>query len=332
MLILYFLGFLLFLFVFLLLLIVKSTYIVRQAEVVVIERFGRFHRILSSGIHLVVPFIDSSRPILWTFNKEDSNGKLIHRYSQYVERVDLREAVYDFPKQNVITKDNVTIEVTALLYYQVTDPKSVVYEIANLPHALEKLAQTTMRDIIGSMDLDETLTSRSIINERLQHILDEAADKWGVKINRVELQEVNPPHDIRIAMEKQMRAERDRRALILEAEGRKTSAILEAEGLKSAAILEAEGEKEARITRAAGDAESRLLMASAEAETLARLKAVLPEEDPRSYLIAQQYLKTLPEIMHDKEGKVIVVPYEATAIMGSLSTMKELFAAQQKSN
>ncbi len=296
----------------------RATFLVKQAEIIIIERFGKFHRVLSSGLHLVIPFIDKPRQTLWTFIKEDYKGHAIHRYSSYVERIDLREAVYDFPKQNVITKDNVTMEINALLYYQITDPQAAVYEVANLPQAIEKLAQTTMRDIIGSMDLDETLTSRSNINEQLQIILDEATDKWGVKVNRVELQEVNPPQDIRIAMEKQMRAERDRRAHILEAEGK-----------KRAAILEAEGDKMAQITRASGEAEARLKLASAEAEAITFIKGAVPEKDPLPYLIAQNYIRALPEVTKDKDGKLILVPYEASSLVGSLATIKEIFTHTQ---
>src|SRR5205814_6150685 len=167
--------------------------------------------------------------------------------TQVMDRIDLRESVYDFPKQNVITKDNVTMEINALLYYQITDPKAAIYEINNMPEAIEKYTQTRLRDIIGSMDLDETLVSRNTINTRLTEILDEATDKWGVKVNRVELQEVNPPADIRHAMEKQMRAERDRRAIILEAEGAKQAAILQAEGDANSRIIKADGEAQARL-------------------------------------------------------------------------------------
>src|SRR3989304_5513987 len=193
------------LFLFLITALEKATYLVRQAEVIIIERLGNFHTILQPGIHFVIPFVDQPRSVLWTFVKEDARGKATYRFTEYMLRIDLREAVYDFPKQNVITRDNITIEINALLYYQVTDPKAAVYEVANLPQAIEKLVQTTMRNIIGSMDLDETLTSRDKINEKLRHVLDDATDKWGVKINRVELQEIAPPKDIQDAMEKQMR-------------------------------------------------------------------------------------------------------------------------------
>lgn len=294
--------------------IIKSTYLVRQAEVIIIERLGSFHQILTSGIHFIIPFVDQTRKILWTFTKEDPRGKTVYRYHEYVERIDLRETVYDFPKQSVITKDNVTIEISALVYYQITDARSVIYEVSNLPLSIEKLTQTTMRNIIGSLDLDETLTSRDKINERLRLVLDDASEKWGVKINRVELQEILPPADIREAMEKQMRAERTRRAQILEAEGNKT-----------AAILEAEGDYQARVTRAKGEAEARRVFAEAESDTIKIIKNALPSADPLAYLIAMNYIKVLPEMTKDKEGKMVILPYESSALMGSLTSIKELF-------
>ena len=292
----------------------KVTYIVSQAEVILIERFGKYQGMLTSGIHFIIPFIDRPRRTYWTFLKDQPGSRQVYRYIRAVERIDLREAVYDFPKQNVITKDNVTMEINALLYYQITDPKFAVYEVSNLPEAIEKLTQTTLRNVIGSLDLDETLTSRDQINEKLRIILDEATDKWGVKVNRVELQEVNPPLDIRNAMEKQMRAERDRRALILEAEGQKT-----------AAILTAEGTKQAQITQAEGEAEARLKLADAEAEAINMIKRTVPDADPLPYMVALNYIKALPEICKGEDGKTVVIPYEASNVMGSLSTIKELF-------
>ena len=299
---------------FILIVLSKAVYIVKQAEVIMIERFGKFYKILQSGMHFIIPFMDQPRKTLWTFVKEDPRGRNIYRYSQYVERIDLREAVYDFPKQNVITKDNVTMEINALLYYQITDPKSSIYEVTNLPQAIEKLTQTTLRNVIGSLDLDETLISRDQINEKLRIILDDATDKWGVKVNRVELQEVNPPPDIRSAMEKQMRAERDRRALILEAEGKKRAAILEAEGIKISKITKAEGEAKARLT-----------VATAESEAIKVIQKSVPDADPLPYMVALNYIKMLPEITKDKQGKLILLPYESSALMGSLATIKKLF-------
>jgi regulator of protease activity HflC (stomatin/prohibitin superfamily) len=310
---------------FLLVAISKSAYLVKQAEVIVIERFGKFHCILRSGLHFVVPFMDQPRKVLWTFIKEDSRGKYYNRYSSYIERLDLREAVYDFPKQNVITKDNVTMEINALLYSQITDPKASIYEVANLPQAIEKLTQTTLRNVVGSLDLDETLISRDKINEKLREILDDATDKWGVKVNRVELQEVNPPAEIRVAMEKQMRAERGRRAVILEAEGSKQSDILKAEGSKQADILEAEGERQAKITRAQGEAEARITVANAEAEAIDVVRKSTPGADPLPYLLALNYIKVLPEMTKGKDNKMIILPYESSALMGSLATIKKMF-------
>jgi regulator of protease activity HflC (stomatin/prohibitin superfamily) len=237
----------------------------------------------------------------------------------------LREAVYDFPKQNVITKDNVTMEINALLYYQITDVKAAMYEVSNLPEAIEKLTQTTLRNVIGSMDLDESLVSRDAINERLRLILDEATDKWGVKVNRVELQEVKPPRDIREAMEKQMRAERDRRATVLEAEGNKLAKILDAEGIKLSQVLRSQGLAEASIIEAEGQAQARLKVAAAEAKAFELLQASMPHTDPSQYLIAMKYLQALSQMTEGKDDKLVIIPYEASAALGSLSAMKELF-------
>ena len=300
---------------FLLIVLSKATYIIKQSEIILIERLGKYHKMLKSGIHFVVPFVDQPRRVLWTFVKESPGAQgRMYRYSQEVERIDLRESVYDFPKQNVITKDNVTMEINALLYYQITDPERAIYEVTNLPQAIEKLTQTTLRNVIGALDLDESLVSRDKINEKLREILDDATDKWGVKVNRVELQEVNPPQDIRVAMEKQMRAERDKRAFILEAEGKKQAAILEAEGIKMA-----------KITSAQGEAEARLLITQAESEAILKIKNVVPGADPLPYMIALNYIKALPEITSDKNGKLILLPYESSALMGSLSMIKEIF-------
>lgn len=305
--------FLVVVFVFLVILLSKSVYLVRQAEVMIIERLGKYDRIIGPGLHVVVPFIEQPRQVVWSFIRTESNGKRYYTVTQVIERIDLRESVYDFPKQNVITKDNVTMEINALLYYQITDPKAAVYEINNMPEAIEKYTQTRLRDIIGSMDLDETLVSRNTINARLTEILDEATDKWGVKVNRVELQEVNPPADIRVAMEKQMRAERERREMILRSEGKKQSAILEAEGVREAQILEADGQ-----------AQSRLLVADAEAKTISMIQQAA-QADPLPYLIAMQYVKALPEMVKGKDDKLVVIPYEASAMIGSLATIKQLF-------
>jgi regulator of protease activity HflC (stomatin/prohibitin superfamily) len=308
----------------LLILLLRSIYLVRQAEAIVIERLGKYDRTLLPGLHFVVPFIETPRGVVWSF-VEQTDGKRYYRFTRYLSRIDLREAVYDFPKQNVITKDNVTMEINALLYYQITDPKAAVYEVSNLPEAIEKLTQTTLRDVIGSMELDESLVSRSQINERLRIILDEATDKWGVKVNRVELQEVNPPADIRHAMEKQMRAERDRRAIILESEGTKRAAILEAEGVRESKILRAQGEAESEVTRAEGNAQARLKIAQAEAEAIKMIQTSIPNNDPVPYLIAMQYIKALPQMMEGKDDKLILVPYEMSSLISSFTSIKKVF-------
>ncbi len=301
----------------------RSIYLVRQAEAIVIERLGKFNRVLTPGLHIVAPFFESPRSFSWTYFKELEN-KRYYKYIRQTDRIDLREAVYDFPKQSVITKDNVTMEISALLYYQITDPKAAVYEVANLPEALEKLTQTTLRNVVGSMDLDESLVSRDRVNSKLRLILDDAADKWGVKVNRVELQEVNPPADIRHAMEKQMRAERDRRAIILESEGSKQSAILEAEGKRQAAILSAQGTAEALLINAQSEAEARLKIAEAEARSL-QLLTKTAGENAIAYSVALQYIKTLPHITQGKDSKLVVVPYEASSLIGALSSLGAVF-------
>jgi len=309
--------------IFLMWLLLSSVVLVQQAETIVIERLGRFYKVLGPGLHVIVPFLDQKRTAIWTF-VQFMHGEY-YRISRTFYRIDLRESVYDFPKQNVITKDNVTMEINALLYYQITDVKAAMYEVSNLPEAIEKLTQTTLRNVIGSMDLDDSLVSRDSVNERLRLILDEATDKWGVKINRVELQELNPPRDIREAMEKQMRAERSRRATILEAEGSKLAMILDAQGVRESQILRAQGQSESAILEAEGQAQSRLKVAAAEAKAFEMLQAAMPNTDPAQYLIAMKYMQALPEMMKGQNNKMIVVPYESSALMGSLASMKELF-------
>jgi len=305
--------------------------IVQQSETMVIERLGKYSRTLSSGINIILPIIDKPREIMWRYVKQDLNGKNIIR-SQTMTRIDLRETVYDFPKQNVITKDNVVTEINALLYFQVIDPVKAVYEIANLPDAIEKLTQTTLRNVIGEMDLDQTLTSRDTINSKLRAVLDEASHKWGVKVNRVELQDINPPHDIRDAMEKQMRAERDRRAKILEAEGTKAQLALEAEGRKTAEINKAEGEKQSQILVAEGQAQARLKVAQAEAAAIEAITTAIKatKSDPINYLVAIRYIDTLKDMVSGKDNKVIYLPYEATGVLSSIGGIKDLFNVTDK--
>jgi regulator of protease activity HflC (stomatin/prohibitin superfamily) len=305
--------------------IAKGLISVRQAETMVIERFGRFHKCLESGINIIIPFLDKPREIVRTSTQTDENGKVIFT-REVTDRIDLREALYDFPRQNVITKDNVAIIINGLLYYQITDPVKTVYEIAHVTDALEKLAQTTLRSVIGEMDLDQTLSSRDAINRKLNATLDEVTHKWGVKVNRVEIQDIIPPADIKQAMEKQMRAERDRRASILQAEGAKQSDILESEGSKTAEINRAEGQKQARMLIADAEASSRIKVAKAEAEAIKMVSESINsgKGDPVSYLIAVRYIETLKEMVSGKDNKVVYLPFEATGILGSLGGIKEL--------
>ena len=236
--------------------------IINQSQAMVVERLGKYLRTLDPGLNLIFPLIDKPRSILWRTRVTNLKGIDIVR-EQHSRTVDMREQVFDFPKQSVITADNVVIEINGLLYYQVTDPRRAVYEINNLPNAIEKLAQTTLRNIIGELALDATLTSRDEINGKMRTVLDDATDKWGVKVNRVEVQDIDPPVTVREAMEMQMRAERERRATILEAEGVKASKILRAEGERGALIAEAEGARQSRILVAQGESESIALVASA---------------------------------------------------------------------
>lgn len=311
----------------------KGIIIIKQAETMVIERLGKYERILESGINLIIPIIDNPRAIDWRYIKTDISG-VNYVASQKTNKIDLREIVYDFPRQNVITKDNVAIAINALLYFQIVDPTSAVYEIANLPDAIEKLTQTTLRNLLGELDLDETLASRDTINNKLKIILDDATEKWGVKVNRVELQDIIPPKDIQDAMEKQMRAERDRRAAILQAEGAKKSAILEAEGVKESEINKAEGDKMSAILRAQGEAESRIKMAEAEAESIRKLTESIAHSgaNPTSYLIAIKYIETLKEMVSGKDNKIVYLPIEATGVLSSIGGIKDMITGLNNNN
>ncbi len=305
--------------------VIKGVVIVQQAEVVIVERLGKYDRTLESGLNYIIPILEAPRGVAWKVTQRGLDGT---NYSYIKERtkIDLRESVYDFPRQTVITKDNVSISINALLYFQIIDPKSAVYEIQNLPDAIEKLTQTTLRNLVGQLDLDETLVSRDKINSELRAILDEATNKWGVKVNRVELQDIIPPSDIQSAMEKQMKAERDRRAAILEAEGLKKSAILKAEGQKEAAINQAEGEKQAAILKAEGIAQARVIEADAEKEAIGRIITALADKGkPDQYLVAMKYLETMQAITSGENNKIVYMPYEATGILSSVDGIKEMF-------
>ena len=305
----------------------KGIRIVQQAQTMVIERLGKYHRTLSSGLSLIVPMIDKPRDIDWHHVVTTAAGDTLSRRFK-TAKIDLRETVYVFPSQNVITKDNVVVEIDALIYFQITDPVRAVYEIANLPDAIEKLTQTTLRNVIGEMDLDQTLSSRDHINTKLRAILDEATHKWGGKVARVELRDINPPRDIRDAMEKQMRAERDRRAAILTAEAEKQSRILQAEGIRQSEINKAEGQKQAAILEAEGQANARIKVAEAEAAAIQKVTEVIRQSggDPTKYLIAVRYIETLKEMVSGQNNKVVYLPYEATAVLSSLGGIRELLA------
>ena len=310
---------------FAIIVVVKGVIIVKQAEVVIVERLGKFDRVLESGFNFIIPIIDTPRGILWKTTQKTLDGQA-YSFVKQIDRIDLRETVYDFPRQNVITKDNVSISINALLYFQIVDPKSATYEIQNLPDAIEKLTQTTLRNLVGQIDLDETLVSRDKINQELRIILDEATNKWGVKISRVELQDIIPPVDIQTAMEKQMKAERDRRAAILEAEGLKKSAILKAEGEKESAINIAEGQKQAAILKAEGVAQARIVEADGEKQAIEKIiKALEDKGQPDKYLIAMKYLETLKTMTDGKDNKVVYMPYEATGILSSVDGIKQMF-------
>ena len=299
--------------------ILNGIKIVSQSETMIVERLGRYHRTLQAGINVILPIIERPKETITRVN----TGAL-----RMVSRIDLREQVYDFDKQSVITKDNVMTEINALLYFQIVDPVKSVYEIKNLPMAIEKLTQTTLRNVVGEMELDETLTSRDTINSKLRNVLDEATNKWGVKVNRVELQDITPPESIRFAMEKQMQAERDRRAEILKAEGEKQSAILKSEGEKAAEINAAEAEKQAKILKAQGQAEAQILQAEAEAKAIAQVSAAVASNkgaDPVQYLLAIKYIESLKEMTSGKDNKTVYMPYEASSVLGSLGNIKELF-------
>ena len=311
---------------FVVILVMSGIKIVQQSQTMIIERLGKYNKTLTSGINVIFPIIDKPRTIYWRYSKTDYEGR-VYAVNRLVNRIDLREAVFDFPKQNVITRDNVVTEINAILYYQVTDPIRATYEIANLPEAIEKLTQTTLRNVIGEMDLDQTLTSRDTINSKLRHVLDDASNKWGVKVNRVELQDINPPRDIRDAMEKQMRAERDKRATILDAEGQKAAQILEAEGKRESQIKKAEGEKQAQILRAEGDKEAQVRRAEGEAEAIQNVMEAIKGTgtNPANYLLAVRYIETLKEMVSGEDTKTVYMPYEATGVLGSLGGVKDLF-------
>lgn len=299
--------------------------IVQQSETRVVERLGKYDRTLQSGINFIFPIIDRTRPIYSRYERTgiDRENYVISTLSS---KIDLREQVYDFPKQSVITKDNVTTSINALLYFQIVDPVKAVYEIDNLPNAIEKLTQTTLRNVIGELELDETLTSRDTINSKLRAVLDDATNKWGVKVNRVELQDITPPESVHRSMEQQMQAERERRAKVLEARGQKEAMILKSEGEKESQINQAEAERQTQILRAQGEADARVLEATAEAEAIRKVAEAIAstKADPATYMLVSRYIDTLKEMASGQDSKLVYLPYESSNLMSALGAMTDL--------
>jgi regulator of protease activity HflC (stomatin/prohibitin superfamily) len=300
----------------------KSIRIIGQAEVMVIERLGAFNRIARSGLNLMIPFVERAKTIDVRYFENDVTG-LKKITASSTARIDLREQVLNFPSQPVITKDNVTIDIDAVMYYRVADPQKATYSVQNLPYALETLTRTTLRNIVGDIELDQTLASRDMINKKMREVIEEASIGWGVDVTRVELQSIEPPRDIQQSMELQMRAERERRAAVTNAEASKRAAILESEGQKEAQIRKAEGEKGAAILRAEGLATARLAMADAEAEAVKRIAAALPPGEAATYLLGLKYIEALPMIAQGK-GTSIFLPSEATGVLGAIGGIKEM--------
>jgi regulator of protease activity HflC (stomatin/prohibitin superfamily) len=308
--------FLAFLGIALLVIALKTVKIVPQSSVLLIERLGKFNRVAASGLNIIVPFFESPRAVYWTNVRPG------------VTSIDLREQYIDLPPQPVITRDNVTINVDSVVYWQITDPAKAVYEVNDLVGGLVQLTITGMRSVMGEMDLDHTLSNRDQINAKLRLILDEATDKWGVKVTRVDVKNINPPEDVRITMEKQMTAERNRRALILQAEGDKQAAITRAEGEKQAAITRSEGEKESAILAADGAAQARLKAAQAEAQAIAQIAQTLggSTEQTAQYLITARYIESLRDMAKTNNSKVIFMPVETSSMLSAVGALKEVFA------
>src|SRR5687768_5758694 len=291
----------------------KTIKIVPQSSVLLIERLGRFHRVAQSGLNIIVPFFESPRSVYWTNVRPG------------VTSIDLREQYIDLPPQPVITRDNVTINVDSVVYWMITDPVKSVYEINDLVGSLVQLTITGMRSVMGEMDLDHTLSNRDAINSKLRIILDEATVKWGVKVTRVDVKNINPPEDVRITMEKQMTAERNRRALVLQAEGDRQAAITRAEGEKQAAVTRAEGDKQSAILAAEGAAQARLRNAEAEAQAINQIAQVIGNpEQTAQYLITARYIESLRDMTRTQNSKVIFMPMETSTMLSSVGAFKEV--------
>jgi regulator of protease activity HflC (stomatin/prohibitin superfamily) len=292
---------------FVVVLLARTVRIVPQARAGVVERFGKYKETLPAGLNVVVPFVDKVRYL-----------------------IDLREQVVSFPPQPVITEDNLVVSIDTVIYFQVTDPIAATYEIANYIQAIEQLTMTTLRNIVGGMDLEETLTSRDQINSGLRGVLDEATGKWGIRVNRVELKGIDPPPSIKDSMEKQMRADREKRAVILTAEGQRQASILTAEGNKQSMILNAEGDRESVILRAQANRESAILRAQGEAQAITNVFQAIHDGQPDQSLLAYQYLQMLPKIAEGDANKVWVIPSEITkALEGLGSSIHEVAGIPQ---
>src|SRR2546427_5483376 len=299
----------------LLIIAVKTIKIVPQASVMLIERLGRFSKVAASGLNILMPFLDKPRAVYWT----NTRGG--------ITSIDLREQYIDLPPQPVITRDNVTIHVDSVVYWQITDPVKAVYEMNDLVGGIVQLTITGMRAVMGDMDLDHTLSQRDQINAKLRIILDEATDKWGVKVTRVDVKNINPPEDVRVTMEKQMTAERNRRALVLQAEGERQAAITRAEGEKQAAVTRSEGEKQSNILQAEGAAQARLRNAEAEAQAIGQVASAMQDHgNPAQYLITTRYIESLRDMTKSNNAKVIFMPVETSSMLASVGAIKEMIA------
>ena len=294
------------LFIILFVIIISNISVVQQSRAYVIERLGAFHQVWGVGLHFKVPFID-----------------------RIARRVSLKEQVLDYPPQPVITKDNVTMQIDTVVYFQITDPKLYAYGVEQPMAAMETLTATTLRNIIGDLELDQTLTSRDVVNTKMRAILDEATDPWGIKVNRVELKNILPPQDIQNSMEKQMKAERDRRQAILQAEGQKKSAILIAEGEKESAILRASAEKEAAILKAEAEKQAAILRADGEAQAILAVQkamadslALLNEKAPNDQVIKLKSIEAMQKIADGKATKIII-PSEMQGLVGMANGIVE---------
>ena len=293
----------------------KTIKIVPQATVMLVERLGRFSKVAASGLNILVPFFDKPRAVYWTNTRPG------------ITSIDLREQYLDLPPQPVITRDNVTIHVDSVVYWQITDPIKAVYEMNDLVGGIVQLTITGMRAVMGDMDLDHTLSQRDQINSKLRIILDEATDKWGVKVTRVDVKNINPPEDVRITMEKQMTSERNRRALVIQAEGDRQAAITRAEGEKQAAVTRAEGDKQSNILSAEGLAQARLRQAEAESQAIALVAQAMQEHgNPAQYLITTRYIESLRDMTKSNNAKVIFMPVETASMLSSVGAIKEMIS------